>query len=228
MSELKALIPTGVFPSLIALNGKMDENNPLFRCTMGDLAAHIRLLLNDHLVAKAALCQRLAVAKMRHENGDCGNIPWRRWCEANVRKPDGRPYSPQTIYAFTRIGRSADVTAAWDAYRTHTGIHHDRTNSKRMAEIARKLGPAFIEKTLALPLAPARKGLRWDCKSGPHARAAADAAREFNALMTAWDVASEQARGMFLRAISAVLQVAPTRNGAERARVRADRIDAEA
>lgn len=175
-----------------------DLNDSLLRdpsptADLDQLARELNELANIRQSARLAFCKRLAAAYLllighRPNRRSTDGHKFRDWCDRKIRSSTGKKYSHRTIELYLIVGFSKNPEAMIQA-RT------DDTN--RRAHEMRRFGAALtqaVEKEAPKVLSVTQIKSKY--------RVSGDIAQEVNALMTAWEAASSQARSQFLYLVS--------------------------
>lgn len=141
-----------------------------------EAARTINMLAKQENDARLALCRAIAGAMdlVKKES----NLPWRKWADANLRKPDGSKWSPWTLYSYASFGRDPKKLG----HLREAVARHGRI-ARRALRITRSAAAAVT----AVPTAPRESGNRLD--------------RQVEALMFAWRNSSAEARKRFLELV---------------------------
>jgi hypothetical protein len=157
--------------------------------TLDELAKELNELAKVRHSARAAFCKRIAVAYLiivghppSRQSSD--GVKFYKWCEAKIRSGNGKRYTRSTLKTYIYAGFAQNTEQLVRAA--------DKEANKRV-EFSRALGTA-VKRAVADPDPP---------KVIPITKLKAqglptDVAREVNALMTAWEQASSQARSQFI------------------------------
>lgn len=153
------------------------------------LGNDIRLLLKLREDGKIALAVRLAIAHKIISTGQTEERSFVAWCKRNVVL-NGKPIGPHSIWRLVRIGEKRNPAKAYEELK------------KEERELQRnKMARLMEEARLGRNIVAIESGRIYQSPK-PAVNASYDA-NEINALVSAWEKASEYSRRQFLHMIGA-------------------------
>lgn len=159
--------------------------------SLDDLKVDLNQLAKLRNDVRLAFCKRLAIVYLLI----VGNVPGRAsvrdgkikafyaWCNQHLQTAGGKSYAPRTLRHYLEFGFANNPKAKIEAWRTNRDKNHNHQRSMGAAVRDAIKAPA--------PLLPIRQ-------LKPKYELPTNVAHEVNALMTAWEAASSQARGQFI------------------------------
>ena len=170
------------------------ETAKLLKCDPGDvslssLGTEIRKLLRMREDVKIALAVRLAIAHKIITTGQTPERSFVEWCRRNVVL-NGKAIGTHSIWRLVRIGSAKNPIKAYEEIKK-------AEREKQAEKLARMQKEAALGRNvIAIDTGEMRPKPQGTSIS-------ADVSQEMNALMTAWEHASPEARRQFLYMIGA-------------------------
>jgi hypothetical protein len=157
--------------------------------TLDELAKELNELAKVRDSARLAFCKRLAVVYLMivghaPKAGSHDGKKFYAWCAAKLRSANGKQYTFKTLQAYLRVGFSANPQKL---------IRQNDKYAVTKGSAIRSLGAAVERAVRTEPPPKVIPITKLKAQGLP-----TDVAREVNALMTAWEQASSQARSQFI------------------------------
>lgn len=196
--------------------------------SLKQLAVEINALIAAEEDTRLALALRVTEAKRLVDARQGTNLSWDEWCESNVRKRDGTPYSTGYIYELLDIGRAADPAEKLAEFRNRVRLKTKKARvpiggggtsaycarraptQKEIDLIMRLKKEGLSENQIAKKTGRGRSGIgqiiRGETKSKEYYAArvqAEDIQGQINQLILCWERATPEARRRFLHEINA-------------------------
>lgn len=165
-------------------------DDPRADISLDQLAVELNELAKIRHSARIAFCKRLAVAYLMivghmPKKGSSDGGKFYKWCAERIRSGNGKAYTFSTLRTYLRVGFAKDPAKL---LRQTTAFSNKREQETRSLGAAVQRAVADDDPPKVVPI----KQLRDKYKLPT------DVAREVNALMTAWEQASSQARSQFI------------------------------
>lgn len=161
--------------------------------SLADLKSDLNRLATLRGQARLAFCKRLAIVYMLI----VGRVPTRKapkdgeskkffaWCDTNLHSGTGKPYGEHALRNYYLVGFSGNPAAAMNA-RQKAAVD----NVKEAWSVRTALKNAIKTPTPLKAVSVIKLRSRYDLPT--------NVAQEVNAMMTAWEAASSQARNQFI------------------------------
>lgn len=167
--------------------------DPSADASLDELKAEINELAKLRDKSRVAFCKRLAVVYLiivgrplsQKEPHDGKSKAFYEWCWKNIRTANNKQYSTGTLKTYLNVGFSANPAATLKAIRRQSS---GRCENMRKLGIGLERAVQREEPPKVIPITKLKSKYRMQT----------DVAREVNALMTAWEQASTEARSQFI------------------------------
>jgi hypothetical protein len=158
--------------------------------TLDELATELNELAKLRDASRVAFCKRLAVAYLMVVGhvpigGSRDGLKFYKWCDQKIRSANGKRYTIGVLKNYIRVGFASNPQKKYEQLLESSKLYNQRQRADVRTAIRYAVTTDTPPKVIPITKLKAQ-GLPTDV------------AREVNALMTAWEQASSQARSQFI------------------------------